>query len=173
MAKICCRMFLTKTSGFGMGLHFRCSEFSRGRSSYPHWFPEETYADTSHSGLGDGQRFWSNSYSYLCEYQSFLLLVNKCLQAWSSVLNKVLLEYSIVTSKRHLSFESLTGEWGHHNLEEGESQTVFLIYKMLPCCPSPAHFSATQSRNISYEHWTPSLGRRADLSAWRIKIRDQ
>ena len=34
-----------------------------------------------------------------------------------------------------------------------------------PCCPSPVHFSATQSRNISYEHLTPSPGRQEGLSA--------
>jgi hypothetical protein len=42
--------------------------------------------------------------------------VNKSLQARSSILNEVFLEYSIVTSKWHLSFESLTGKWGHNNL---------------------------------------------------------
>ena len=49
-----------------------------------------------------------------------LLLVNKSLQAWSSVLNEVFLKNSIVTSKRHLSFEGLTGEWRHNNLGEDE-----------------------------------------------------
>ena len=73
--------------------------------------------------------FWAKGWpAILKERNSFtvhngyfnLLLVNKSLQAWSSVLNEVFLKNSIVTSKRHLSFEGLTGEWRHNNLGEDE-----------------------------------------------------
>ena len=97
-----------------------CSWFFLGRSSYPHLSPEETCADTSHSGLVDDPLFWRNS----CTVNNVCfinLLVNKSLQAWSSVLNKVFLEYSIITSERHLSFESFAGKRRHNNLKEEEN----------------------------------------------------